>query len=372
MPMAGPGHELAIPSRELALAAELKEQEAAVPLPNRARVFWAMILVGLIVVSFLPYTYETGGEVEILPLARGQAVARTDGEIVEIFVSEGDTVQEGADLARLSDWDQRSDVAIAEARLAGERATLRKLEVGAQPEEIALAKAQLARAEATASLEKAEVERNRELLSSSTVSPAALEREEAEYATALADLDAARANLALVEIGSTQEELDIARAEVDRRARELAFKRDELERTRIVAPIGGAVVTPDLHLMRGAFLKEGELLLEIEQNDTVTATIAVPESDSSLVAPGQVVRMRVRGDAGTEVEGTVDRVSPVAEDAGYGRIVNATAIFPNADGKLRSSMTGHAKIEGIEMRVWEAYLRSITRFVQIEVWSWIP
>lgn len=183
---------------------------------------------------------------------------------------------------------------------------------------------------------------------------------------------AARANLALVEIGATREELEIASAEVDRRARELAFHRDELERTRIVAPIAGAVVTPDLHLKRGAFLREGDLLLEIEQNETVSAIIAVPESDSALVFAGQAVRMRVRGDAGSEVVGTVNRVAPVAEDAGYGRIVSATAIFPNPDGKLRSSMTGHAKIEGVQMRVWEAYLRSITRFVQIEVWSWIP
>jgi hypothetical protein len=35
-------------------------------------------------------------------------------------------------------------------------------------------------------------------------------------------------------------------------------------------------------------------------------------------------------------------------------------------------MTGYAKVDGAEMRVWEAYLRSIRRFFEIEVWSWIP
>ena len=33
---------------------------------------------------------------------------------------------------------------------------------------------------------------------------------------------------------------------------------------------------------------------------------------------------------------------------------------------------GRIYIEGAQMRVWEAYLRTIKRFFQIEVWSWIP
>ena len=53
-------------------------------------------------------------------------------------------------------------------------------------------------------------------------------------------------------------------------------------------------------------------------------------------------------------------------------MVRVLAVFDNAQGALRSGMTGYAKIDGAQMRVWEAYLRSITRFFQVEVWSWVP
>lgn len=369
---AGRGRPAAMANANPAAVAQVPEAEEEVALPNRAKVVWAIILIAGIIVSFLPYHYETGGEVEILPLARGQAVARTDGEIVEVFVRQGDSVTQGQELARLSDWDQASDISIAEARLDGARAELQRLEVGAQQEEIDLARAQLARAEANLKFKSSEVERARELLSTATVSQATVDRAETDYAAAVADLEYARASLALVESGATREELEIARADVARLERELTFARDELSRTRIVAPLEGKVVTADLHLKRGDFLRTGDLLLEIEQSETVTATISVPEADIGLVQPGQVVRLRVRGDAATEVQGEVQSVAPAAEDAGYGRIVRVTAEFPNEDGLLRSAMTGHAKVEGVDMRVWEAYMRSILRFIQIDMWSWIP
>lgn len=341
-------------------------------LPNRARVVWSLILCAVLVAAFLPYRYEAGGEVEILPAARGTAVARTDGEIVEVYVAQGDRVTAGTPLVRLSDWDQLSDVAVREARLAGARATLAKLEAGAQPEEIDVARAKLARSEATAAYRKAEVERARSLVASETASAVTLEKAEADYATAVADVEADKAMLALTLAGATEEELEIARADVDRQERELAYERDELQRTRILAPMDGTVVTGDLHLRVGDYLKVGDAFLEIEQTDVVTATIAIPEADIAFIKPGQPVRLRAASQSDMEVTGEIRQVAPVAEDAGYGRIVRATAVFPNPDGLLRSSMTGWAKIEGDEMLAWQAYLRTIVRFVKIDVWSWIP
>ncbi len=350
----------------------LGAEDAADPLPNRARVVWTILLIGALIVAFLPYGYETGGQVTILPAERGYSVARSDGEIAHVYVEQGQFVTAGTVLAELSNWDQTSNIAISEAKLAGATASLAKLEVGAQPEQIAVERAQVARAEATLLYKKFEVERNRELLASSTVSKATLDKAEADYAAAVADLEVAKANLALVEIGSTPEELEIARAEVLRQKQELAFARDELERTKIVAPIDGRIITADLHLRTGGYLRTGDQFIELERIETVTATISVPEADIGLIKPGQTVRLRARSESGIEVLGVVKQIAPVAEDSGYGLIVRATAEFPNTSGLLRSEMTGYAKIDGVEMRVWEAYFRSIVRFFQIDVWSWIP
>jgi multidrug resistance efflux pump len=310
--------------------------------------------------------------VEILPAGRGQAVARTDGEIVEVLITEGGQVAAGDVVARLSAWDQESSVAIKEAQLEGAEASLARLLAGAKPEEIELARRQVRAAEQDVVYFQAEADRARELVRSGTMSAASAEKAESDLAARLADLEVARANLDLVESPATAEEIAIARAEVEKLRRELAFARDELERTRIVAPVDGRVVTPNLNLRIGSFLRSGDVLLEIERTDVVDAEIAVPESDIPLVAVGDTVRLKAWGHADDEILGRVETIAPAASDQGYGSVVRVGARFANPDDFLRTGMTGYAKIDGVEMRVWEAYLRSIRRFFQIEVWSWIP
>ncbi|MGZ9809205.1 HlyD family secretion protein [Pseudoroseicyclus sp. H15] len=337
-----------------------------------ARVIWALLIAGLVAVAFLPYEYQAGGPVEILPSARGQAVARSDGEILQIDVAEGDVVQRGDVLAELSSWNQAREVAVTESMLDGARASLQRLQSGAKPEEIELARRELERAESATAFSSAEAERNRELLASGTVSQQAYDRAQTDYENDLATLEVARAQLDLVESGATADEIDIAEAEVERLTRELQFRRDELERTRITAPMDGRVITPGLSLKNGAFLRVGEVLLEIENSDVVNAAISVPESDIALIEPGARVTLRAVGHADEEIIGEVRSIAPAAMEEGFGSVVRVDATFENPDEFLRSGMTGYAKIEAERMRVWEAYLRSFRRFFQVEVWSWIP
>jgi hypothetical protein len=53
-------------------------------------------------------------------------------------------------------------------------------------------------------------------------------------------------------------------------------------------------------------------------------------------------------------------------------VVRVGASIANSEDVLRPAMTGYAKIEGQDMRVWEAFLRRIIRIFRVEMWSWIP
>lgn len=341
-------------------------------LMGKARVVWIVIGVGLLAVAFLPYSYEAGGQVEILPQERSHAVARTNGEIVEIAVDEGDYVQTGQLVARLSSWKQESDVSVTEILLQKERAQLAKLNAGAKAEEIGLAQSRVASAEAEVAFAQSEADRAQQLVDRGAVSVRELERANSNLETTLADLEVARAELELVQSGATQEEVLIAEAEVQRLEYDLGYKQAELERTRIYAPIPGQVVTPNLELMHGQYLEVGDVFVEIENDDLVSAEIAVPEADIALIAVGDQVRLKTYGGAQDTVIGQVTLVAPNAEAREFGRIVRVEAVFPNPDGQLRSAMTGYAKVDGEDMRVWQAFLRRIVRFYQVDVWSWIP
>jgi multidrug resistance efflux pump len=353
----------------MAAAAPVVVEQAPSAAP---RVVWGMILAGLLAVAFLPYDYEAGGSVEFLPAARAQAVARTSGEVVEILVAEGDIVTRGQLLARLSSWDQENGIKVTQAMLEGAEANLARLQAGAKPEELELATRELERARVSLSFSEAEANRARELVATGTISQQAYEAAIAAYDADLAGLEVAQANLDLVRSGATEEEIAIATAEVARLTEELAFRQDELARTRIEAPMDGRVITADLELRHGAFLTVGETLVEIEDAATITAMIAVPEADIALIAPGDAVRLRIWGQGAGEITGTVRDIAPVASGTTQGNVVQVEASFANEAGLLRSGMTGYAKVDGAEMRVWEAYLRSIRRFFEIEVWSWIP
>jgi multidrug resistance efflux pump len=337
-----------------------------------ARVFWAVVALGLLAVAFLPYDYDSGGAVDVLPASRAQAVARTDGEILEVLVDEGEIVLQDQVLAKISSWEQENAVQATGAQLAGAQAQLNKLLAGAKAEEIDLAMKQVESARSSLALSQAELDRATSLLASGTITQRAFDSANSTYQQDIANLAVSEARLELVRSGSTPEEIAIAQSDVDRLATELSYRKDELERTSIRAPMEGRVVTPNLDLLRGRYLRTGEILIEIERVEVIKASIAVPEADIGLIKVGAEVRLKAWGDSDREILGVVESVSSAAIEQTSGSVVRVLASFDNSDGLLRSNMTGYAKIDGGEMTVWRAYLRSLTRFFQIEVWSWIP
>lgn len=337
-----------------------------------ARVFWSLLVIALLAVAFLPYNYDSGGVVEVLPTARAQAVARTDGEILEVLVGEGEIVAKDQLLARTSSWEQVNGVKSTQALLAGAQAQLNKLLAGAKPEEIELSLRQVESARSSLALSKAEFERAEVLLSTGTITQKKYDESKSAFQEDMANLAVSEARLDLVRSPATQEEVAIAQSDVDRLQTELAFRTDELERTEIRAPMAGRVVTPNLDLLRGQYLRTGEPLIEIERVEVIKASIAVPEADIGLIKIGAKVRLKAWGDSEREILGIVESVGSAALEQSTGSVVQVLASFDNEDGLLRSNMTGYAKVDGGEMTVWRAYLRSMTRFFQIEVWSWIP
>ncbi len=334
--------------------------------------FWLSAIGILAVVAFLPYTREVGGDFVILPAEKTAVNARVDGEIVEVFVREGDWVEAGQKLAKMSDWEARRDVAQMRAKLDKAIAELQLLEEGAKPEAIALAEKAVESAEVKVGFARRQAARIEQLLASKTVSVARADEARSDLRTAEAELAQARANLELVRTGARQSEIDAARADVRELQGELEFREDELARTVVTAPTAGRVVTPNVHLLRGRYLETGDLFCELEDNRLARAEVGVPETDVEQTEVGAEVRLRARGLTGRELTGNIVSIAPQAEERPFGLIVRVVTEIPNEDGMLRTGMTGFAKISSEQVPVWQAFSRMIVRFVEIEVWSWVP
>lgn len=329
-------------------------------------------LAALVYAAFLPYSYETGGDFVILPDQRSKVSARIEGELVEIYIEEGDIVQAGQPLARLSDLTPQHAVASVEAELEKARAVLARLEAGATQEEIQVAREQVALAETELPFKKAQAERAEELFARGTIPEREFDAYRSDYAVARQALRAAQANLANVEAPASAADIRVARADIARLEAELAFHRKRLSEVVIRAPVTGKVVTENVRLVLGQHMEEGALFVEIENHEIARAEVQVPEADIGLVEPGDAVRLKAWASSTEERVGEVVSVAPQAEQVEFGRTVRVKTEFDNANGFFRPGMTGYAKIDGMEMKSWQAFTRLVDRFFRIEVWGWIP
>ncbi len=83
----------------------------------------AAVVAGLVVV---PLPMRVAGDAVVAPLRTAAIQAPVEGVVSKVYVREGDRVQVGTVLADLADWDYKSQLAAAEAKLADARAAMNR------------------------------------------------------------------------------------------------------------------------------------------------------------------------------------------------------------------------------------------------------
>jgi RND family efflux transporter MFP subunit len=190
---------------------------------------------------------------------------------------------------------------------------------------------------------------------------------EASSALAIAASDVARQRAlgdagAMFEAQSRREELEAR----------IGFAREELRRTRLTAPVSGVIVTPRIEERVGQFFRRGEELCVIANVDTVTAEVAVPEADISLVRPGQRVSMKINPYPTRTFEGTVARLGARVREDGEERFLIVEARADNREGILKTGMLGTGKIWAGQRSIATLLLRKPVRWLWRKIWPLLP
>jgi putative peptide zinc metalloprotease protein len=335
----------------------------------------ATILALLGAIGLVPYPYEAGGNFTILPHDSSKLNARIGGELTEVLINEGDWVKPGQIVGILSDWDQQANLAVAKAQLENAKASLQALYETPKPEDLELARTQYELAVSKLPYDKAQYERAAVLVKTDAVSRSNYDQIVSQYQQDQAAAEVARANYEDVRTGPTPGQLDAARALVRQYAATVAYNEDQLERTRIRATAYGSVVTPNPMLLRGQWFTQGQLVFTVQDLRTVQADVQVPETDIGHVQLGGNVRLRPLGYPEITFPGTAMAIAGDAQPdpGGSGtNIIRVRADIPNPDGALHPTMTGYAKLTGLFMPTWQAFMQMIIRFFMITIWSFIP
>jgi len=376
---------------------------------------------------------RVSGEFKVLPAQNADVRAQVEGRIEEIYLDEGDLVQKGDLIARLSDRDYRAEFEKIEAEMDEKRANFKMLQAGPRREEIELvrmevetaktrkehalmgyeqapqihvegisgARASVAKVEERLTYARSYLQTYEELLEARVVSRLEIERAEEQVAVREKELEEARAELQIVLaddlaefkrelavaekeleeakgrlrvllMGSRPEEIEAAEAEIARLQAQHNYFRQQLELVKVVSPGSGVITTPKLKEKIGQYVTKGDLIAEVHELKTIRGEIPISEKEIADVEVGQRVVLKARAFPEHSFYGQVTSIAPAAtrEDTGGGTTILVMTELDNSSLLLKPEMTGNAKIYCGKRRIFNLMTRRLTRYIRVEFWSW--
>jgi hypothetical protein len=153
---------------------------------------------------------------------------------------------------------------------------------------------------------------------------------------------------------------------------QLALVNAKLDRTRIVAPIGGIVVSGDLSQMLGAPVSQGKVLFEITPLDAYRVVLQVDERDIRYVSIGQTGSLSLTGTSAKSIPFTITKVTSVATAEDGRNFFRVEASLAENDLPLRPGMEGIGKIDAGQRSLLWTWTRAVVERAQLFLWAWTP
>ena len=371
------------------------------PSPGTSRFAWSRknlaIAAALLLLLFLfPMELRVAGSINVLPVHNAEVRAEVEGIVEEILVDEGQRVKAGEPIARLAERDLRSELQKTEAQMDESRARLKLLQSGSRPEELELARASVARYEEQLKFHRERLEHFKVLNEQDLISKVEYEENERRLASGESDLEEAKKKLELLIAGSRPEEIEALNAKIASLDSERRLLEEKLKLMVVLSPAEGVVTTPSRQLkaMAHQLVKKGELIANVHDFRKITAEIAVSEKEIADVRVGQTVFLKAQAypervfpgkvtEIATTVQGAATSAAS-ADSAGKSESILPTAAgsksgannilvtteIDNAANLLKPGMTGMAKIECGQRRVFALIMRRLSRTFRVEFWSW--
>jgi multidrug resistance efflux pump len=355
------------------------------------------LLATVICLGFMPYDYEIVGECRIFPGEQRGVRIRVEDEIASVNVSEGDHVEVGTVIGTLKGVKAESDVKVLEAKLDAAKANLDLCRNGYRPEDIKVA-AQ------TVEIEKLQFEfawkdwaRTVPLEKRNWVSLKEMDQKQLAMDVARETLVSGKETYSKYKKGYREEEIRSAEADYKSVEEQLIYAQHTLSLTKIVSPLRGQVVTAYMQEKVGQPTQVGDLFAVISDPSKLHAEVAADDAAALAVKEGMPVNIRLYGTYGRLMTGRVRKTAPSVER--YGKFGNSTIrtdpeLYTEESGNFRfrnpyyqmrvyvdlneipdgltTEMTGYARIFVQKDVLWRALARPVARFLQTEVWSWLP
>lgn len=382
-----------------------------------------LIVLAIILVMFIPFAYRPGGEIQVLPPLQQQIQAPGSGKIAEVYFEGGDgkLISRGAVVAKMISSEIENDLLTLDQSRSQQAATLdkakselAKLQSGARIEEITAAQAKFEQATEQMSVASQEWEsakvssayssmvlpRLQQLYKSGSL--ALLQYEEAKKSADIDKInvekasknlssitkarDEAKAQLDLLKSGARPEDIDSARhtveaaqADLSRIDQQIQYARQQQTESALLMPFDGYLVDSHLDFKKGAYLWKGSIYATAQNNSQPLVELQLPEYDMEGVEVGAAAQVKLFAYPNFSLNGKVLSIQPAASTTTTASSAETVArmfrVLIEVDKppfSLKAGMTGYAKIDAGYQPLGMLLARPLVRFVQIEMWSWLP
>lgn len=236
------------------------------------------------------------------------------GVITRVDVDENQQVQAGAQLVGIDERDLRIAVSMAEAHINSAQATIASLQAQIDRQQSTIAQARAALAASSASLQLAEINRNRYAKLARDGSGTVQARQQAD---AQWNIQQAAHERDLAGLESAEQQTVILRAELEKaRAALLGAEAEKatadlnLSYANVVSPISGVVAQRKARV--GGYARVGEPLLTLVPLEAVYVQANYRETQLARVQVGHPVSITVDALPGVQLKGRVESLGPAS------------------------------------------------------------
>jgi multidrug efflux pump subunit AcrA (membrane-fusion protein) len=191
---------------------------------------------------------------------------------------------------------------------------------------------------------------------------------EAELARREKDLADGESTLTLMEAGGRPEEVEAELARLARLQEEVRYLELMQKRLCVTSRAPGLIATPHLKEKLGQYVREGDLICQVEAPGALEVEITIAEEDVARVKPGQLVEFKARAAPFEVFTSKVVRVAPIAGKGDVHSTVTVYCALSRGAAELRPGMTGYARIYSEKRSVGAILLDRTLRFLRTEFW----
>jgi len=321
----------------------------------------------VVLYALIPLPRRSVVDGQVAPQEGGAARATTEGLIDRIEVRTGDAVRAGQVVAvvknpeltaalargRASLEERQALVALARAGLSPEERQALDAAVRARAAELAAARQRQAGLEGLAGLERQDV----------------LQQAQEARQAAGTNLGEALG----IRGARTEVDLDaVARAEAEARRMEVDLEATTKRAEGLVvrAPATGVVVTPDLDVLRGAAVREGDTILEVFRPDHLRVELYVPLDEAAAdIRPGMRVQARLHATPDVLLHGKLESLEGRLRTIGAQSVLVGRAVLRGARGAPRAGARLTGFLELPPMALLHQMALPVLSYFRIDFWQ---